>query len=198
MARSLKWCGSSVAADLPRLSRFPSVFWLRTLTMLLLDESTPGNTARTVAELLGIRIRADPEPDRNLLLRSDHFDFTRIGVPAAGLVFGFEKGSREKSIYRGWYSVRYHSPADDLKQRWGPRRRPRNSMSFSRVWSKLSGTRASVRNGKAPANSRLETKAIDTPRKLVTIEKSSLTAPHAQTSKKPPRTRESESHIFVR
>lgn len=58
----------------------------------------------------------------------------RIGVPAAGFIIGFEKGSREKAIYRGWYSVRYHSPADDLKQTWDPGAAAAKFMSFSGVW----------------------------------------------------------------
>ncbi len=102
------------------LDQLRPLFPLRTLTMLALDDSTLGDTARGVAEPLGIRIQADPEPDRNLLRRSDHFNFMQIGVPATGFVFGFEKGSREEAIYREWYSVRYHSPADDLKQPWDP------------------------------------------------------------------------------
>lgn len=102
------------------LDQLRPLFPLRTLTMLALDDSTLGDTARAVAEPLGIRIQADPEPDRNLLRRSDHFNFMQSGVPATGFVFGFEKGSREEAIYREWYSVRYHSPADDLKQPWDP------------------------------------------------------------------------------
>ncbi len=102
------------------LDQLRPLFPLRTLTMLAIDDSTLGDTARAVAEPLGIRIQADPEPDRNLLRRSDHFNFMQSGVPATGFVFGFEKGSREEAIYREWYSVRYHSPADDLKQPWDP------------------------------------------------------------------------------
>lgn len=101
--------------------------------MLVLDDSTLGGRGAAVAEPLGIRLRADSEPDRNLLRRSGHFNFIRIVVPAAGLVFGFEKGSREKAIYRGWYSVRYHSPADDLKQPWDPAAAAKFNEFFTRL-----------------------------------------------------------------
>jgi hypothetical protein len=72
------------------------------------------------------------EPDRNLLRRSDHFNFLQIGVPSTGSVFGFVKGSREEAVYCERYSVRYHSPPDDPKQPWD-QGRPRNSMSFSNM-----------------------------------------------------------------
>ena len=115
------------------LDQLRPLFPLRTLTMLALDDSTLGDTARAVAEPLAIRIQADPEPDRNLLRRSDHLNFMQIGVPAAGFVFGFEKGSREEAIYREWYSVRYHSPADDLKQPWDPAAAAKFNEFFARL-----------------------------------------------------------------
>ncbi len=115
------------------LDQLRPLFPLRTLTMLALDDSTLGDTAREVAQPLGIRIQPDPEPDRNLLRRSDHFNFMQIGVPATGFVFGFEKGSREEAIYREWYSVRYHSPADDLKQPWDPAAAAKFNEFFARL-----------------------------------------------------------------
>jgi hypothetical protein len=115
------------------LDQLRPLFPLRTLTMLALDDSTLGDTARAVAEPLGIRIQADPEPDRNLLRRSDHFNFLQIGLPATGFIFGFEKGSREEAIYREWYSIRYHSPADDLKQPWDPAAAAKFNEFFGRL-----------------------------------------------------------------
>ncbi len=115
------------------LDQLRPLFPLRTLTMLALDDSTLGDSARAVAEPLGIRIQADPEPDRNLLRRSDHFNFMQIGVPATGFVFGFDKGSRDEAIYREWYSVRYHSPADDLKQPWDPQAAAKFNEFFERL-----------------------------------------------------------------
>lgn len=122
----------NMVADI-NLDQLRPLFPLRTLTMLALDDSTLGDTARAVAEPLGIRIQADPEPDRNLLRRSDHFNFMQIGVPATGFVFGFEKASREEAIYREWYSLRYHSPADDLKQPWDPPAAAKFNEFFARL-----------------------------------------------------------------
>jgi hypothetical protein len=108
-----------MVADI-NLDQLRPLFPLKLLTMLALDDSTLGDTARAVAEPMGIRIQPDPEPDRNLLRRSDHFNFIQIGVPATGFIFGYEKGSPEEVIYRRWYADRYHSPSDDLKQPWDP------------------------------------------------------------------------------
>jgi Zn-dependent M28 family amino/carboxypeptidase len=102
------------------LDQLRPLFPLKLLTMLALDDSTLGDTARAVAEPMGIRIQPDPEPDRNLLRRADHFSFIQAGIPATGFIFGYEKGSPEEVIYRRWYADRYHSPSDDLQQPWDP------------------------------------------------------------------------------
>ena len=108
-----------MVADI-NLDQLRPIFPLKILTMLAVDESTLGETARKVAGPMGIRIQADPEPERNLLRRSDHYSFMQIGVPSTGFIFGYEKGSPEEAVYRRWYAERYHSPADDLNQPWDP------------------------------------------------------------------------------
>jgi hypothetical protein len=108
-----------LAADV-NLDQLRPIFPLRILTTLAIDESSLGETARQVAGEMGIRLQPDPEPQRNLLRRSDHYNFMQIGVPAIGFIFGYEKNSPEEVIYRRWYAQRYHSPADDLKQPWDP------------------------------------------------------------------------------
>jgi Zn-dependent M28 family amino/carboxypeptidase len=102
------------------LDQLRPIFPLKTLTMLAIDQSTLGDTARKVAEPMGIRLQPDPEPERNLLRRSDHYSFMQIGVPAAGFIFGYEPGTPDEAAYRRWYAERYHSPADDINQPWVP------------------------------------------------------------------------------
>jgi Zn-dependent M28 family amino/carboxypeptidase len=108
-----------MVADI-NLDQLRPIFPLKTLTMLALNESSLGDTVKKIATPMGIRIQPDPEPQRNLLRRSDHYSFMQIGVPAAGFIFGYETGSPEEEVYRHWYAERYHSPADDLKQPWDP------------------------------------------------------------------------------
>lgn len=108
-----------LVADI-NLDQLRPIFPLKILTMLALDESSLGVMAKQVAEKMDIRIQPDPEPERRLLTRSDHYSFMQIGVPATGFIFGYEKGSPAEQVYRHWYAERYHSPADDINQPWDP------------------------------------------------------------------------------
>jgi hypothetical protein len=108
-----------LAADI-NLDQLRPIFPLHTLTMLALDESTLGETARQVAGAMDIKIQPDPEPERNLLRRSDHYNFMQIGVPSTGFIFGYIPGTPDEAAYREWYAKRYHTPLDDLEQPWVP------------------------------------------------------------------------------
>lgn len=92
------------------------LFPLRVLTSQGLEESDLGDRLRAVAAAMGIRVQADPEPDRNRFIRSDQYSFIRNGVPALAFKFSYEKGSPEEEIYRSWWRERYHSPSDDAHQ----------------------------------------------------------------------------------
>jgi Zn-dependent M28 family amino/carboxypeptidase len=75
-----------------------------------------GDDVRAVANSLGIEVQVDPEPERNMLRRSDHWPFIEAGIPATGFIFGYRPGSPSERIYRQWYETGYHKPQDDLKQ----------------------------------------------------------------------------------
>lgn len=104
-----------LVADL-NLDYLRPIFPLRSLTVLALDQSTLGATAKRVAESMGIQAKPDDEPERGLFRRSDQFNFLKIGVPALAFIFGYDKGSAEEKTYRNWYMDRYHKPSDDLDQ----------------------------------------------------------------------------------
>ena len=110
---------SQVAAML-NLDQLRPLFPLDLLTVHALEDSTIGEDARAVAAGMGIRTRLDPEPERNLIQRSDHWPFLMAGVPAVNFVFGYEPGTDAERRYRLWYRTRYHHPADDLTQPWDP------------------------------------------------------------------------------
>jgi hypothetical protein len=123
---------NKMVADI-NLDQLRPIFPLRTLTTLALDESSLGATVKSVAGTMGIHIQPDPEPERNLLRRSDHYSFMQIGVPAVGFVFGYEKGSPDEAVYREWYAKRYHTPLDDLSQPWVPEAAAKFNDFFNRL-----------------------------------------------------------------
>ena len=84
-------------------------------TTLGLDDSTLGATVRTIAGPMGIMVRADLEPERNLMRRTDHWPFMQAGVPGVSFLFGFDTtDEKAATAYRNWYENRYHAPQDDL------------------------------------------------------------------------------------
>jgi Zn-dependent M28 family amino/carboxypeptidase len=106
---------ADLAADI-NLDQLRPLFPLKILTMHAVDDTTLGDTVRSVAGPMGIEIRADREPDRHLLERADHWPFLKIGVPATGFVFGYDPGTEAERRYREWYQIRYHRPQDDMTQ----------------------------------------------------------------------------------
>jgi hypothetical protein len=99
------------------LDQLRPLFPLDLLTVHALDDTSLGDDARSVATALGIRVQNDPEPQRNLLRRSDHWTFLQAGIPAVNFVFGFKPNTESERIYRRWYREGYHTPQDDLAQR---------------------------------------------------------------------------------
>ena len=122
------------------LDQLRPLFPLHTLTMLALDDSTLGDTARQVAGSMDIKIQPDPEPERNLLRRADHYSFMQIGVPATGFIFGYVPGTSDEAAYREWYAKRYHTPLDDLNQPWVPEA----AAKFNDFFNKLVATLANA------------------------------------------------------
>jgi hypothetical protein len=106
---------SRIAANI-NLDQLRPIFPLQLLTVHALNDTTLGDDARAVAQGLGIQVQKDPEPERNLLQRSDQWPFMQAGIPATAFVFGYRPGSRSEQIYRQWYRTGYHKPQDDLKQ----------------------------------------------------------------------------------
>ena len=117
-----RWYVKHPTVPLPRiagvinLDQLRPIFPLKLLTVHALNDTTLGDDARAVANGLGIEVQTDPEPERNLLRRTDHWPFMEAGIPATNFVFGFQPGSRSEQIYRQWYRTGYHKPQDDLNQ----------------------------------------------------------------------------------
>jgi hypothetical protein len=105
----------SIVADL-NVDMFLPLFPLRRITAYGLNESDLGAQLREVGARMGVAIQDDPEPARNVFIRSDQYSFIRAGVPSLAFKVGYEKGSAEEKIAKAWLKERYHAPSDDLNQ----------------------------------------------------------------------------------
>ena len=64
-----------------------------------------------------MKVQADPEPQRNIFIRSDQYNFIRHGVPPSVMMdLGAEPDSPEQKTFKDWLTQRYHAPSDDVNQ----------------------------------------------------------------------------------
>jgi Zn-dependent M28 family amino/carboxypeptidase len=104
-----------IVADI-NMDMFLPLFPLKYLEVQGLSESTLGDDIRAVCQKAGVQVQTDKEPDRNLFIRSDQYNFIRQGVPALAFKFGYQPGSPEEKTAKDWLKYRYHAPSDDLNQ----------------------------------------------------------------------------------
>jgi Zn-dependent M28 family amino/carboxypeptidase len=105
----------SIVADI-NTDMFLPLYPLKIMNVYGLDESTLGDDVRAVAQPMGVEVQPDPEPKRNVFIRSDQYNFVRHGIPSVMVDFGNRKGSKEEEIQKQWLTERYHAPSDDLNQ----------------------------------------------------------------------------------
>jgi Zn-dependent M28 family amino/carboxypeptidase len=105
----------SMVADI-NVDMFLPIVPLKVLTVFGLAESDLGDMAREVAQAHGVSVQADPEPQRNIFIRSDQYNFIRHGIPALAMGVSATPGSPEQKIFKEWLTQRYHAPSDDLNQ----------------------------------------------------------------------------------
>jgi len=105
----------NIVADI-NLDMFLPLHALHYLEVQGLAESTLGDDIRAVAGQAGVEVQADKEPQRNLFIRSDQYNFIRQGIPALAFKFGYLPGSPEEKLHKDWLKNRYHAPSDDLNQ----------------------------------------------------------------------------------
>lgn len=104
----------SMVADI-NIDMFRPLVPLKLLTVLGLAESDLGDAARQVAESDGVSVQPDPQPLRNVFVRSDQYSFIRHGIPALALDIAPTTPEQE-TLYHDWLTNRYHAPSDDLDQ----------------------------------------------------------------------------------
>jgi Zn-dependent M28 family amino/carboxypeptidase len=105
----------NIVADI-NLDMFLPLHPLHYLEVQGLGESTLGDEIRAVAGQAGVEVQADKEPQRNLFIRSDQYNFIRQGIPALAFKFGYLPGSPDEKLHKDWLKNRYHAPSDDLNQ----------------------------------------------------------------------------------
>jgi len=105
----------SIVADV-NVDMFLPIVPLKILTVLGLDESDLGDRTREIAQSFGVKVQPDPEPLRNVFIRSDQYNFIRRGIPSVMIDVGAEPGSPEQKIFKDWLTQRYHAPSDDVNQ----------------------------------------------------------------------------------
>jgi len=106
----------SMVADI-NVDMFLPIVPLRLLTVQGLVESDLGDEATKVAQAQGVKVQADPQPQRNLFVRSDQYNFIRHGIPALAMGIAPDPNSPEqKQLFKDWLTNRYHAPSDDLNQ----------------------------------------------------------------------------------
>jgi len=105
----------SIVADV-NVDMFLPIVPLKVLTVEGLVESDLGDEAREVAQSLGVKVQPDPEPLRNIFIRSDQYNFIRHGVPSVMMDVRAEPGTPEVKIFKDWLTERYHAPSDDVNQ----------------------------------------------------------------------------------
>jgi len=105
----------SIVADV-NVDMFLPIVPLKILKVEGIEESDLGSRAAAIAQSMGIKPIADPEPLRNAFIRSDQYSFIKKGVPAVKVDIGFELGTPEQKIFKDWLTNRYHAPSDDVNQ----------------------------------------------------------------------------------
>ncbi len=97
--------------------------WGRTedLEFIGYGKSSLSDLAATVAKEHGRRLEPDTNPDLGLFYRSDHFNFARIGVPAAYFKAGndfLDRRDDRRRMKASYTATHYHQPSDEMAAWW--------------------------------------------------------------------------------
>jgi len=81
------------------------------------DHSNLGPIAARAAARMDIEVSPDPLPEQSLFVRSDHYNFVRVGVPSLFLMTGFSSPDPrwdEGEGFMGFLNTHYHRQTDQL------------------------------------------------------------------------------------
>ena len=105
----------SIVADI-NIDMFLPIVPLKVLRVQGINDSTLGDRAADIAKSFGVKTIPDPEPLRNLFVRSDQYSFIRHGIPSLIMDVFYEANSPEARTFKDWLTQRYHAPSDDTDQ----------------------------------------------------------------------------------
>ena len=106
---------ASIVANI-NLDMFLPIVPLRIVRGYGIGESDLAAHLQSAASAMGIAVQDDPQPERNIFIRSDQYSFIKRGVPALFLGVGSTPGSEDDKTMTTWFQSRYHAPSDDLAQ----------------------------------------------------------------------------------
>jgi len=105
----------AMVADI-NIDMFLPIVPLKVLRVQGINDSTLGDEATAIAKSFGVKTVPDPEPLRNLFVRSDQYNFIRHGIPSVIMDVFYEPNSPEAQTFKDWLTQRYHAPSDDTDQ----------------------------------------------------------------------------------
>jgi len=107
--------GKAIVADI-NIDMFLPIVPLKVLRVQGINDSTLGDDVTAIAKSFGVKAVPDPEPLRNLFVRSDQYNFIRHGIPSVIMDVFYETDSPEAQTFKNWLTERYHAPSDDTDQ----------------------------------------------------------------------------------
>jgi len=105
----------AIVADI-NIDMFLPIVPLKMLRVQGINDSSLGDRAADIAKSFGVKAMPDPEPLRNLFVRSDQYNFIRHGIPSVIMDVFYEANSPEAQTFKDWLTQRYHAPSDDTDQ----------------------------------------------------------------------------------
>jgi len=105
----------AIVADI-NIDMFLPIVPLKVLRVQGINDSTLGDEVTAIAKSSGVKAAPDPEPLRNLFVRSDQYNFIRHGIPSVIMDVFYEANSPEAQTFKDWLTERYHAPSDDTDQ----------------------------------------------------------------------------------
>src|SRR5262245_8729440 len=98
------------------IDMFLPIVPLKVLRVQGINDSTLGNSVTAIGKSFGVKTVPDPEPLRNLFVRSDQYNFIRHGIPSVIMDVFYEPNSPDAQTFKDWLTQRYHAPSDDTDQ----------------------------------------------------------------------------------